>query len=201
MSSSGGSDIEALEMTREESRLVLDHHINFQNSLDDKALRVVRLSLVLIALVVSVAQLMEPDQIDDLEVGTIVAVGFAVFNLAISIFISMAVYLVTEIPFGVSESHRSEVTDQKYSEEEWLEVLLDEYDSWIETAREINDSNALWLGRAQIAMVIGVSYLFVTTFVLVTPVSVGDAFFGLSIIMAIVLIAYLLVTHVREQNG
>lgn len=201
MSSSSGSDVEALETTREESRIVLDHHIDFQKNLDDKALRTVRLSLVLIALVVSVAQLLEPAQINNIEVGTILAVGFAVFSLALSIFIGLAVYLVTEIPFGVGESHRSEVTDQTYSAEEWFEVLIDEYDSWIETSREIKESNALWLSRAQFAMAIGVAYLFITTFVLVTPISAGDAFFGPSVIMAIALIVYLLVTRVREQNG
>lgn len=78
MSESGTSDVEALRLTRVESRIVLDHQIALQKDIDEKALRTVRLSLVLITLVVSVAQLMGSSQVASLETGTVLSIGVGV---------------------------------------------------------------------------------------------------------------------------
>lgn len=194
------SDVDALETTREESRVVLDHRISLQKDIDDKALRTVRLSLVLIALVVSVAQLMEPAEIDALETGTILSVSVGVLFLAVAILLGLGVYFETELPFGVADNHRLEVTSQSYSEEEWLELLLNEYSEWIGDARESNEFNSWWLGRAQASMVVGVAYLFVSTIVLFTPITAAVAFLGASLIGGIVLLLYFVIAQTRGDQ-
>lgn len=190
MSEPGTSDIEALRVTREESRFVLDHQIALQREIDEKALRTVRLSLVLIALIVSVAQLREPRQLASLEIGTLLSVGVGVLGLSMAVFIGLGVYVETKIPFGVGPGHRREVTTQAYSDSEWLDVLLEEYDRWTAEASVANGSNALWLSRAQASMAIGVGYLFVSVLVLITPISAGEAFLGSSIVGGITILLY-----------
>lgn len=190
MSEHGASDIEALRVTHEESRVVLDHQIALQKDLDDKALRTVRLALFLIALIVSVAQLMEPGQVASLEIGTLLSVGTGVLGLSISVFIGLGVYVETDVPFGVGPGHRREVTTQAYPEMRWLELLLSEYDGWTDDARTTNGINALWLGRAQASMAIGVGYLFTSVIGLMTPLSAEQAFLGSSIVGGISLLLY-----------
>lgn len=190
MGESETSDIEALRLTREESRIVLDHQIALQKDLDDKALRTVRLALVLIALVVSVAQLMEPSQVTPPEMGTLLSVGAGVLGLSIAVFVGLGVYVETDVPFGVGPGHRREVTTQAYSEMGWLVVLLAEYDEWTDDARAANGVNALWLGRAQASMAIGVGYLFTSVIGLTTPLSAEQAFLGSSIVGGISILLY-----------
>lgn len=190
MSENGASDIEALRVTHEESRVVLDHQIALQKDLDDKALRTVRLALFLIALIVSVAQLMEPGQVASLGIGTLLSVGTGVLGLSIAVFIGLGVYVETDVPFGVGPGHRREGTTQAYPEMRWLELLLAEYDGWTDDARTANGINALWLGRAQASMAIGVGYLFTSVIGLTTPLSAEQAFLGSSIVGGISLLLY-----------
>lgn len=196
MSEPGTSDIEALRVTREESRIALDHQIAMQKDVDEKALRTVRLSLVLIALIVSVAQLMDPGQVTSLDIGTLLSVAAGVLALSITVFIGLGVYVETDVPFGVGPGHRREVRTQAYTEREWLHVVLDEYDEWTDDATASNDLNALWLSRAQVSMAIGVGYLFVSVLAVTTPLSAEVAFLGSSILGGISLVLYNL--RVRE---
>lgn len=190
MSENGASDIEALRVTHEESRVVLDHQIALQKDLDDEALRTARLALFLFALIVSVAQLMEPGQVASLGIGTLLSVGTGVLGLSIAVFIGLGVYVETDVPFGVGPGHRREGTTQAYPEMRWLELLLAEYDGWTDDARTANGINALWLGRAQASMAIGVGYLFTSVIGLTTPLSAEQAFLGSSIVGGISLLLY-----------
>ena len=199
MSDAGRTDIDALRVTWEESRRVLDHQISWQKDLDDKALRTVQLSLVLIALVVSVAQLVGPNVVDARETGTVLSVIVGVLLLAVAVFVGLGVYMETVIPFGVGSGHRLEVVEESYSEHEWLQVLLDEYVVWRGIARESNRLNALWLGRAQISMAIAVGYLFVSSSVLIVPITPEHAFFGASLFGGIALLLWYLLLRPRES--
>lgn len=148
MSDPETSDIEALRVTREESRIALEHQIAMQKDLDEKALRTVRLSLVLLALIVSVAPLMDPDRVTSLDIETLLSVAAGVLALSITVFIGLGVYVETDVPVGIGPGHRR-VQTQAYTEREWLDVLLDEYDDWTDDATASNDLNALWLSRAR----------------------------------------------------
>lgn len=198
MSERRASDVEALRVTREESRIVLDHQIALQKDIDEKALRTVRLSLVLIALIVSVAQLMGTGQVAALEIGTLLSAGAGVLGLSTAVFIGLGVYVETKIPFGVGPGHRREVTMQSYSDREWLGVLLDEYDRWTDEASDSNESDALWLSRAQASMAIGVGYLIVSVLILISPLSAERAFFGSSLIGGIIILLYYVWTRERS---
>lgn len=194
MSESGTSDIEALRVTHEESRAVLDHQIALQKDLDDKAIRTVRLALVLIAFVVSVAQLMGPDRVTPQEIGVLLSVVAGTFGLSLAVFIGLGVYVETDVPFGIGPGHREEVTPLVYSEREWLEVLLAEYDEWTDDAIVSNDLNAAWLGRAQASMAIGVGYLLVSILALTTPISAEVAFLGSTLLGGTSIVLYYLTT-------
>lgn len=98
MSSPSGSDIEALRLAREESRAVLDHQIDLLDDIDDKAMRTTRLALLLVALIVSVGQLMSPDQIDNLDFYVRSSAVISTLLLFASAFIGIGVYTVSDPP-------------------------------------------------------------------------------------------------------
>lgn len=192
MSTSGRPDIESLRTAREESRIVLDHHITLQNDLDDKALKTVRLCLVLIAAIISVAQLMGPERMGEVHIMTKVSVGVAGAFLGMSMFVAIGVYMETDVPYGVGETHRVEVVDGGYTEREWLTFLLDEYDGWTESVRQTNELNAQWVNRAQAGVAVAVAYLFVSSLALFGPFSAPTVFLAISLVLGVGLLGWYL---------
>lgn len=197
MSMSGQPDIESLRIAREESRSVLDHHIALQNDIDDKALKTVRLALVLVAAIISVAQLMGPDRLAEIHLMTKVSVGVAGGILGVAMFIAIGVYMETDIPYGVGESHREEVVEGGYTEREWLNVLLEEYNVWTESVRVTNELNASWVNRAQAMVAVSVGYLFASSLAIFTPFSAPTIFLSISAVVGVGLLGWYLLPTSR----
>lgn len=179
------TDIEALRKTVEESRLVLDHQIALLNDIDDKAAQMVRLSILLIALIISVGQVMGPEQLSNLHSMTKMAAGVALFLLFLVVLFGIGIYDASDLSFGVSENHRSELKKANYTEREWLNLLLDEYNDWTDEADGIIENNAKWLSRIQVGFVIAIIYLFATSVPILTPLSAPIAF-GLMTLISVV---------------
>lgn len=68
----------------------------------------------------------------------------------------MAIYSVSNVPYGVGPTHRTEAINGAYREREWLTLLLGEYDEWTAEIRTLTDNNARWLTYVQGAFVGGV---------------------------------------------
>lgn len=92
-------------------------------------------------------------------------------------------------PLGVGHSHRDELRNAKYSEREWLNLLLDEYDEWAEEINDLNENNATWLGRAQSALMVSIGYLFVSAFPILTPVEAKPLFVTMTVVLGVLLLA------------
>lgn len=182
--------IDALRSARDESRVALDHQLSLLDDIDDKAIRIVRLSIVLLALVISIGQFVGPERIATFHVVTLGSVGIAVVLLSFSVFVGVAIYSVSHVSFGVGPAHRSEVRDGAYSEREWLNLLLDEYDEWERDVVELNENNAVWIGRTQHALGLAVTYLFVASVAVSTPISALYVFVVVTSIAGVGFIAW-----------
>lgn len=165
-------DVTALRLTREESRVVLDHQIATLNDLDDKAMRTVRTDVVLLGILASAAGIAGPERLSDL--GLVVqafsaAAGACLFLSAIA---GTGVYVMSDLTYGIGASYRDELRHEGYTEREWLEVLLDDYDSWTGSMRKITDNNAFYLTVTQGLLAIALALLLCATSLLVLPIKV-----------------------------
>lgn len=146
------SDIEAPRLLRSEYRVVLDHQIAHSNGLDDKAMRTVRTAVTLLGIIVTATGIVGRTDVGNPPTGA--AMGFAIGGrgLAGTIFRGMGAYTVTEPRFGVDGSHHREVTATRYSEREWLTLLLGEYEKWNTEMTETNMANANYVYQTQALM-------------------------------------------------
>lgn len=195
----GQSDLEALRIARLESRSVLDHRINLLNDLDDKAIRTVRLSIVILALIISVAQIGEGSALQSAHLLTQTSIVFSGGLLVLAIFIGLGVYSHSNPILGVAAEHREEVISVGYTEREWLEYLLGEYDEWNESLVEAINTDAKWTFRAQSAMAIALAYLFMASLAYIVPVSAPAVFIILILLMAIALLAHIILRRYRNH--
>lgn len=140
-------EIDALRITREESREVLNHHIELLNETDDTALRTLRTAVVIISILVSAAGIAGPDAIDTLHWAALIAFTVGVLLLFVCAVIGIGILTLSSVTFGIRSDHRRLLTTGDWSEREWLTFLLDEYDGWTTDARETNARNADWLVR------------------------------------------------------
>jgi hypothetical protein len=84
----------------------------------------------------------------------------------------MAIYSVSQIPFGIGPNHRSETLNGDYTEREWLALLLAEYDEWTEETIALTENNARWLTYAQGSFVLGTMVIVVAVGVSLTQSSI-----------------------------
>lgn len=169
----GGTDepaIEALRLTREESRVVLDHRIAMLNDLDDKAMRTVRTDLVVLGVLASAAGIAGPDRLARLALPVKAISVIAGGCLFFSALVGIGVYVASDITVGIGSDYRTELRMQGYTEREWLEVLLDDYDEWTRSLRRIHENNALYLTVSQILLGVGLVLLVAATSLLVVPI-------------------------------
>lgn len=147
--------IETLGISRVESRAVLDHQIDLLNEIDDRALRTVRTSIVVLALLVSAGQIAGTSRIRSLRWLPVTAAAAAAVLFVVAILVGMAIYSVSHVPYGIGPTHRTEARDGGYSERKWLTLLMDEYDDWSLELLELTENNARWLAYAQGSFVLG----------------------------------------------
>lgn len=157
MADDGGrseSDIEALRVSREESRAVLDHRLSLLNDLDDKAMRTVRTAVILLGILASAAGIAGPEALAQLSTLVSIFLIAGMAGLFGTIFAGLGTYTSSDMEFGIGDVHRSDVRDFRYSEREYLELILYGYDDWIAEMRRINASNAESVFWTQVLLMI-----------------------------------------------
>lgn len=162
-------DVEALRLTRKESRAVLDHQIATLNDLDDKAMRTVRTDVVLLGILASAAGVAGPERLDQLDFGVQALSILAGGCLFLSAIVGTGIYVASDLTYGIGGSYRDEISREGYSERDWLKVLLRDYDAWTDSMRETNENNAFHLTVAQGLLVAALLFLSGATSLLALP--------------------------------
>lgn len=147
------SDVEALRITREESRAVLDHRVKDINAMDDTALRIGRVAVIVLGIILSGAGLIGTNRLTSMPTGVLMLFGFGVLLLLITLLISILTYTDSELDVGIDSTWREEVREEGYSEEEWLDTLLEGYDEWIGLLQQEQSANRFQLLITQLLLV------------------------------------------------
>lgn len=154
-----GVSLEVLRTTREESRAVLDRKLERLDEIDDKAMRTVRTSVVLLGLLISAAGLAGPERLEGIGFVPSLFSAVGASLLFVSVVLGIYSYTVSENREGIGHRYRTEARSEEYEQSEWLAVLLVGYDEWIYRMSEINDRNKTNLALVQGSLVSGLLFL------------------------------------------
>ena len=148
-----GTAAEILRTTRDEARTVLNHQIDTLNDIDDKAMRTVRITLVVVSVLFSATTLHGAGQFVN------VLTGAGTACLVASILVGLVTYSSSGPESGIGPTYLTDARAGSYSEREWLVVLLAGYAEWIEDMERLNQANARLLSLTQGCTGLGVLLL------------------------------------------
>lgn len=151
-----GVELDALRTVREESRTVLSAQVESLRAIDDKAMRTVRTSVLLIGLGISVIQVSDISISEDIGVWSFRFGLLGAAFLLLSIVIGVVTYSDSRPELGVSEGHRRDVVKGEYTEREWVAFQLDEYNKWTKSMKNMISLNVVGLNTALFTLTTGV---------------------------------------------
>ncbi|MFB6142502.1 MAG: hypothetical protein ABEJ30_04080 [Halorientalis sp.] len=147
------TDYEVLVETRREARTVLDHRISLLNDLDDKAMRTVRTAVLVLGLIFSAAGVTGSEGIQRLSSWPLRFATLGVCGLFLTIVYGIVTYSDSETQLGPGRAFRREARTECYSKRQWLNLLLEGYDEWIDVVERVNERNAARLNRVQFSLI------------------------------------------------
>lgn len=133
--------------------MVLNRQIDTLNDIDDKAMRTVRITLVVVSVLFSAATVPEARRF----LNALTAAGTAC--LVASILVGLLTYSSSDAETGVGPTYLVDARRGRYSEREWLVVLLAGYAEWIDDMGRLNETNARLLSLTQACTGLGVLLL------------------------------------------
>lgn len=153
------SDVAVLQSGREEARIVLDHQLQMLDDMHTKAVRTIRITVLVLGLVLSATAF--PEARGFRNAFTLSGVG----TLSVAILSGLVVYSAPDPKVGVGPLYLSDIRTGEYGEAEWLDALIAGYEEWITDMQDLNRSNARLLGYTRGLLGLGVGLLLVGLFV------------------------------------
>lgn len=141
------------EVTYQEARTVIDHQIDTLSDIDDKALRTVRLTVVLVGVLATAIELNVVQNLDD----TLLVVGGGM--LFLSMLIGMTTYGESNLYLGPNKSYINTLAASDFDDETWDEDLLTTMGEWIEDNYDEISWNARLLTYTQAALLMGLLFV------------------------------------------
>lgn len=142
-----------LKTTYEEVRAVLEAQNDTISDIDDKAMRTVRLAIILVGIIVAVARIDGPEIFHPYWFGT----GLA-FLLA-SVLIGVLTYRDSNLFIGPNRDYVEQLVNDDFQDTTWDRDLLVTYAEWIERNFEDVRWNSFLLYITQLLMLTGISFL------------------------------------------
>ncbi|WP_276301879.1 hypothetical protein [Halorussus lipolyticus] len=156
LSFDGGN--ESLERTITEARETLNHQIQALNDMDTKAVKILRVNVLVIGVLLSALSFGAKS--DSLAVTDFWSqyFGIGLVLLLTSSATAALTYRTTDFRAGVDSGNVIQVLDHDVTDEELLRVLTKSYAKWIQYNTEANLRNAPWITLTTITLVASLTY-------------------------------------------
>lgn len=152
-------DIEALRLTQQEARNVLNHQIDIVNDIDDKASYTLRLNILLLGLLLTISSLFVSNQstpaID--RFGS-PAIGLGILFTGSSIVTALWAYTSTQVQVGPDPEDIERLRTNRYTERDWLVLLLRSYTVWMAQNERANRRDGFTLFVSHTLLFIELGY-------------------------------------------
>lgn len=152
-------DVESLRVTREEAREALDHQIDALNDIDDKAVQTLRLNVLLLGVVLTLASVLASSTVTPVirRMANSLLVAGVVSSAASMV---TAIWVHTSTPYrvgaGPADLHAS--LSEKPPEDELLAALLYNYATWMEQNARLNRRDGIALFASHVCLFLAMGY-------------------------------------------
>ena len=153
-------DNEALTAVRMEARESLNKTIDGIHEKDDKAMRTVRINLILIGFAVT-AVTSFPAVFQLANKVTIGGFGLLIISTSAGIL----TYTGTDYPTGVGATYLQDIQDAAWTNEEWSNFMILEYEKWLQDSEAQDSGEYKWLFITHFFQVLGLVTILIGTFV------------------------------------
>ncbi len=158
-----GHDLEALRTTQSEVRAVLDHQTATFDDVDTKAARTFRLNAILLGLLLTAGSFVARAEPIDFAPFINDFTGGGVVLLSASFVAAVMTYTRSNVETGVGPDDVNRLIEQRYSEKEWLILLLRSEAEWMRANEFRQSIDGLLLSVSHAALILGVVSVFVGT--------------------------------------
>ncbi|WP_323173633.1 hypothetical protein [Natrialba sp. PRR66] len=172
----GEYEIESLRFICSESRDVIDHQIDDLDDIDDKALRTVRITMVVFGLLVAAAQIEGSDPIFN----RITVLGGGL--LLLSIIAGAGTYSASDLHLGPGPNYLIDVVSKANTEKKERVEALGSYAYWMYENERIVRRNGTYLIITQLLLVLGLLCLAYGAFTGVTDENLYEFMAGMIVI-------------------
>jgi len=148
-------DLESLRISQEEARTVLDHQINTFSEVDQKAAETTRLVALLLGLILTAASIIAQSDLT-LDPYLNWAIFLGIIFLIVSFIFSVITYTSTDIETGIGKQDIDRLIERKYTEKDWLILLLRSEGEWMKSNETRLTRNNRWLFAGHLCLVLGV---------------------------------------------
>lgn len=150
-----------LQIAREEARETIDKQIQAINDIDEKAVQIFRLDILIISLIIAASSItIQSNELGDISSFVNLYTAFAVASFTFSALLAGVTYSATSVRSGVSHRDIEKMMDEEYGPTELYEKLLRSYTKWIQQNYVTNTQSALWYTGAFIAAILAIVFLF-----------------------------------------
>lgn len=149
-------DLESLYVAQDEARTVLDHQIQMFSNVDEKAAITFRLNAILLGLILTAASFVRQSQILELILYINPLTILAVIALIVSFTFSVVTFMGTEISTGLAPTGINRLMENRYTETEWLILLLRSEGEWMQANEARQSRNATYLVISHGTLIIAV---------------------------------------------
>lgn len=147
----GGWSCKRIEITHQEARAVLEAQQTTLADIDEKAMRTVRTTVILIGVIVSIAKVTEIDLHTGLAtVGSVVLFGSLAFGLA--------TYDETDLYIGPNQEYLEQLSANEFRKT-WEQDLIETYGYWIAKNGDDMDFNGFLLRVSQALLFCGLLFI------------------------------------------
>lgn len=152
-------DVESLRVTREEAREALDHQIAALNDIDDKAAHTLRLNVLLLGIILTMASVLASSNATPTIEGIVNSFVVAgTLASGVSMVTSIWAYTSTSYRIGTGPSDVRALLPRNPPEDEWLAALLYNYVAWMERNSRLNRRDAFALFVSHVCLFVSMGY-------------------------------------------
>ena len=146
---SDGADIEALRVTQEMGRAVLDLQIENINGLNEKAAQTIRFNVLILGVVLTIFSLIFKNGGEAVQARSMLngATGGAILLSGVSILAALWTYTSSRKEVGATGPAMEQVLDDdtSYTQRQWLTGVIRSQSNWIAENEQVNREDALYL--------------------------------------------------------
>lgn len=152
-------DVDSLRVTREEAKAVLDRQIETLNDIDDKAADTLRLNVLVLGVVLTVASILSSNEATPTVVRVVNEIAFAgAVASGFSMVGAVWAYTGTSYQTGVGRSDVRTALSRRPEETEWLAALLYSYTVWMKRNERANRQDGFALLLSHFFLLLSMGY-------------------------------------------